>query len=74
MISELASQGTAILMISSELPEILGMSDRAAIVRDGTEFLRTCFPNTFKPIAALFRPVVDRSGEVEIGCGHSLDP
>jgi rhamnose transport system ATP-binding protein len=38
LMSELASQGTAILMISSELPEILGMSDRAAIVHDGTIF------------------------------------
>jgi rhamnose transport system ATP-binding protein len=33
---QLAEQGTAILMISSELLEILGMSDRVAIMRDGT--------------------------------------
>ena len=32
---ELASQGLAILMISSELPEILGMSDRIAVMRGG---------------------------------------
>jgi ABC-type sugar transport system ATPase subunit len=32
---ELASQGTAILMISSELPEILGMSDRVVVMRNG---------------------------------------
>jgi rhamnose transport system ATP-binding protein len=32
----LAEQGAGILMISSELPEILGMSDRVAIMRDGT--------------------------------------
>lgn len=32
----LAEQGLAILMISSELPEILGMSDRIAIMRAGT--------------------------------------
>lgn len=32
----LAEQGAAILMISSELPEILGMSDRVAVMRDGT--------------------------------------
>jgi len=32
---ELAEQGLAILMISSELPEILGMSDRIAVMRDG---------------------------------------
>ena len=33
---ELAGQGVAILMISSELPEILGMSDRVAVMRGGT--------------------------------------
>jgi rhamnose transport system ATP-binding protein len=33
---ELAEQGTAILMISSELPEILGMSDRIIVMRAGT--------------------------------------
>lgn len=31
----LADQGKAILMISSELPEILGMSDRVLVMRDG---------------------------------------
>jgi len=35
MISTLASQGVAIMMISSELPEILGMSDRVVVVRQG---------------------------------------
>jgi rhamnose transport system ATP-binding protein len=33
---DLAEQGVAIIMISSELPEILGMSDRIAVMRDGT--------------------------------------
>ncbi len=33
---ELASQGMAILMISSDLPEVLGMSDRIAVMRAGT--------------------------------------
>ena len=36
LMSELAGQGTAILMISSELPEILGMSDRVAVMQGGT--------------------------------------
>lgn len=35
MISSLAAQGDAIIMISSELPEILGMSDRIVTVRGG---------------------------------------
>jgi rhamnose transport system ATP-binding protein len=33
---ELAERGLAIIMISSELPEILGMSDRIAVMRGGT--------------------------------------
>jgi rhamnose transport system ATP-binding protein len=36
LMSELAAQGVAILMISSELPEILGMSDRIAVMSGGT--------------------------------------
>ena len=36
LMMELVAQGVAILMISSELPEILGMSDRIAVMRDGT--------------------------------------
>ena len=36
LMMELAEQGAAILMISSELPEILGMSDRVAVMRGGT--------------------------------------
>lgn len=32
----LAERGLAIIMISSELPEILGMSDRIAVMRNGT--------------------------------------
>ena len=35
LMGELAKQGTAILMISSELPEILGMSDRVVVMREG---------------------------------------
>jgi rhamnose transport system ATP-binding protein len=35
IMGELAARGLAILMISSELPEILGMSDRIAVMRGG---------------------------------------
>jgi ABC-type sugar transport system ATPase subunit len=35
LMSELAARGTAILMISSELPEILGMSDRVLVMCGG---------------------------------------
>ena len=36
LMTELAEQGVAILMISSELPEVLGMSDRIAVMCGGT--------------------------------------
>lgn len=35
ILRDLASQGTAILLVSSDLPELLGMSDRIAILRHG---------------------------------------
>lgn len=35
IISDLAGKGIGIIMVSSELPEILGMSDRIAVMRDG---------------------------------------
>ena len=36
LIRELARAGAAILMISSELPEVIGMSDRIVVMRNGT--------------------------------------
>ena len=43
LMSELAQTGLAVIMISSELPEILGMSDRILVMREGkiaAEFTR----------------------------------
>jgi len=43
LMCQLAAQGLAILMISSELPEVLGMSDRVLVMREGrlvAEFAR----------------------------------
>ncbi|MED4784890.1 sugar ABC transporter ATP-binding protein [Brevibacillus choshinensis] len=35
MIRELADEGIAIIMVSSELPEVLGVSDRIIVMKDG---------------------------------------
>ena len=36
LIGEQAAQGKAILMISSDLPEVLGISDRVLVIRQGS--------------------------------------
>src|SRR2546426_2170925 len=44
LLSELATQGVAVLMISSELPEVLGMADRVVVLFEGRvmrQFART---------------------------------
>jgi rhamnose transport system ATP-binding protein len=33
--AELAGQGLAVIMVSSEIPEIVGMSDRVIVMREG---------------------------------------
>ena len=35
IMNDLAKRGVSIIMISSELPEIVGMSDRVAVMREG---------------------------------------
>ena len=35
LISRLAGEGVAVIMISSELPEVLGMSDRIMVMHEG---------------------------------------
>lgn len=35
VINQMAAQGVAVIMVSSELPEVLGMSDRIMVVREG---------------------------------------
>jgi len=35
LLSDLAGQGLAVLMISSELPEVLGMADRILVMHEG---------------------------------------
>ena len=36
LMRELTRAGVAVLMVSSELPEVIGMSDRILVMRDGT--------------------------------------
>jgi rhamnose transport system ATP-binding protein len=58
LMMKLAEEGAAILMISSELPEILGMSDRVAVMRGGT----IC--------ATLNRDEATQQGVLALALGH----
>jgi ABC-type sugar transport system ATPase subunit len=48
MIRDLADSGVAVLMISSEMPEVLGMADRLLVVRDG-RIVAELLPKNFQP-------------------------
>jgi rhamnose transport system ATP-binding protein len=59
LLSELAQQGLAILMISSELPEVLGMADRVLVMREG--HLTGEFPRSeATPEAVMFAATADK--------------
>ena len=36
LMNELTAAGVAIIMVSSELPEVIGMSDRIMVIREGS--------------------------------------
>lgn len=48
MIRDLADGGVAVLLISSEMPEVLGMADRLLVVREG-RLVAELSPDRFKP-------------------------
>ena len=61
LLSELAQQGLAILMISSELPEVLGMADRVLVMREG--HLTGEFPRSeATPEAVMFAATAEKEG------------
>ena len=46
LMRQLAAEGKAVLMVSSELPEVIGMSDRILVMRDGElDTMRTALPS-----------------------------
>jgi ABC-type sugar transport system ATPase subunit len=62
LMGQLASQGMAIVMISSELPEILGMSDRIAVMHNGTV------------VGTLDRADATQEKVLTLALGHPLGP
>jgi ABC-type sugar transport system ATPase subunit len=67
LMSGLAKDGLAVLMISSELPEIMGMSDRILVMRGGTvvaEFTRA--EASQEAIAAAMMSAADEAAPVAV--------
>jgi rhamnose transport system ATP-binding protein len=61
LMSELATRGLAVLMISSELPEVLGMADRVLVMHEG------------RLTGELSRAEADEERVVRLATGHGLD-
>ena len=51
IIRRLTKEGLAVLMISSDLPEVIGMSDRIAVMRGGT--ITSVLPGSAEPHAVM---------------------
>jgi rhamnose transport system ATP-binding protein len=54
---DLVQRGLAVILVSSELPEVLGMADRIAVMRRGR--LRACFERADATPEALVRAATD---------------
>lgn len=68
LMSQLAQQGMAVLMISSELPEVLGMSDRILVMRGGrivAEFTREEATQE-KVVAAMITDQMETAGKAVV--------
>jgi rhamnose transport system ATP-binding protein len=61
LMSELAGQGLAMLMISSDLPEVLGMSDRVAVMRGG------------RVVGTLDRAAATQENVLALALGHAAE-
>jgi ABC-type sugar transport system ATPase subunit len=69
LMSQLAQQGMAVLMISSELPEVLGMSDRILVMRGGrivAEFTREEATQE-KVVTAMITDQTETAGKAVVG-------
>ncbi|WP_141919063.1 sugar ABC transporter ATP-binding protein [Klugiella xanthotipulae] len=67
LLSELAGQGLGILMISSELPEVLGMADRVLVMREGR------ITGELSRAEATAEAVMLAATQSSVGAGASLD-
>jgi ribose transport system ATP-binding protein len=60
----LAAGGVSVLMVSSELPEVIGMSDRIVVMRDGRQAGELPAGATEEQVLALATGVAEAKGGV----------
>lgn len=65
IMTDLALKGYGIIMISSEMPEILGMSDRIVVMREGR--ISTIFDNAGITQEMILEAAMDNSGSQKVG-------
>jgi len=63
LLNRLADEGVAIIIISSELPEVLGMSDRILVMSEGSIVSEFTRENATKEAILEFATGVRRMGE-----------
>lgn len=66
IIQDLAKQGYGIIMVSSEMPEVIGMSDRILVMREG-RITKTLGKNEFSQEAILAAAMSETSGKAKVG-------
>lgn len=66
IIQDLAKQGYGIIMVSSEMPEVIGMSDRILVMREG-RITKTLEKKEFSQEAILAAAMSETSGKAKVG-------
>ena len=79
LIGELAARGTAILVISSELPEVISLSDRIVVLRSGRvagELARQDATEdaVLRLMAGIGEPAGGVASSARVARGHAVDP
>jgi rhamnose transport system ATP-binding protein len=72
LLSQLAGQGLAVLMISSELPEVLGMADRVLVMHEGR--LTGEFDRAHADEEVVMRAATGQAPEAAVGGARAESP
>jgi ABC-type sugar transport system ATPase subunit len=67
LINNLAAEGVAVLLISSEMPEVLGMSDRVLVMREGRLVANVARREATEELLLQHAAGVDRGGPRSAG-------